>query len=121
MKPHTIKMLNISRTILMSVGGKASQGANLSSTAKGNEAVSAIRWLTSVRAPKRFTCFALIRKIKNNKKKEGDGGHVTKRTAQSHLAGSNYGSGCRIDFSAEHFFDFYREFSLKIDEKIYPY
>lgn len=43
MKPHTIKMLNISHTILMSAGGTASQGANLSSTAKGNEAVSAIR------------------------------------------------------------------------------
>lgn len=44
MKPHTIKMVNISHPILLSAGGKASRGANLSSTAKGNEAVSAIGW-----------------------------------------------------------------------------
>jgi len=37
-------MVNISHTILVSAGGKASCGANLSSTVKGNEAVSAIRW-----------------------------------------------------------------------------
>lgn len=44
MKPYTIKMVNISHAILVSAGGKASCGDNLSTTAKGNEAVSAIRW-----------------------------------------------------------------------------
>lgn len=96
MKPHTIKMLNISYTILMSAGGKASQGANLSSTAKGNEAVSAIRWLYLSACSKEIhrLCFC----IKNNLEKEGNGGHITKRTVQSHLTGSNCGSDCTIDF-----------------------
>lgn len=44
MKPRAIQMVNISHAILLSAGGKASCGANLSSAAEGNEAVSAIRW-----------------------------------------------------------------------------
>jgi len=44
MKPHTIKVVNISHAIRVPAGGEASCGANLSTTAKGNEAVSAIRW-----------------------------------------------------------------------------
>lgn len=76
-------------------------------------------------------CFSKVEKKKKKKKIKEKGkkkksrrwerSQITKRAAQSHKTCSNCGSYCTIDFSAELFFDFYREFSLKIDETICPY